>query len=244
MACSLSLVPPCQLCLLAGPEHGRNHPIAERGHAGEHVVSVVISSAGFYGWPLQGLSGNTAAAYWASCRRWPRAKIASRHAARIVRVGTVLMEADGVSCCAAVSAGSQSPIWLAGAVASMEASAGSCCTTGSADLPICRLACRGRRAGGSGRGVLLHGRVRWFSISHLACGACRAGGSGQDVLQHDRMHCFPISRLACQGRRAGGSGRGVLPRERVRWFPISHLARGGCRTDGSGRRVLLHDRIR
>src|SRR5262249_25815211 len=73
------------------------------------------------------------AAYWAPAHRWPRAKIASRHAARIVRLGTVLVEAGGVSRCATGSAESQSPIWLAGAAALVEAGGVSCGATRPAD---------------------------------------------------------------------------------------------------------------
>src|ERR671937_1305330 len=36
MACSSSLVPPCQLLLLAGPEHGRTIPLPE-GHMASHI---------------------------------------------------------------------------------------------------------------------------------------------------------------------------------------------------------------
>src|SRR5262249_38818570 len=69
--------------------------------------------------------------YWASCRRWPRAKIASRHAARIVRLGIVLVEAAGRSCCAAESTASRSPVWFSATAAVVEADVVSCGTTGS-----------------------------------------------------------------------------------------------------------------
>src|SRR5215468_7811937 len=69
--------------------------------------------------------------YWASRRRWPRAKIAPRHAARIVRLGIVLVEADVVSCGTTGSTASRPPVWLSATAALVEAGGVSCGTTGS-----------------------------------------------------------------------------------------------------------------
>src|SRR5262249_33848443 len=69
--------------------------------------------------------------YWASRRRWPRAKIAPRHAARIVRLGIVLVEADVVSCGTTGSTASRPPVWLSTTAALVEADVVSCDTTGS-----------------------------------------------------------------------------------------------------------------
>src|SRR5262245_22104372 len=79
----------------------------------------------------------------------PRAKIASRHVARIVRLGTVLVEAGGVSRCTTGAADSRSPIWLAGAAALVEAGGVSRCATGFSRSPVRlpgtgELAARGR----------------------------------------------------------------------------------------------------
>src|SRR5215468_11005403 len=69
--------------------------------------------------------------YWASRRRWPRAKIAPRHAARIVRLGIVLVEADVVSCGTTGSTASRPPVWLSATDALVEMDVVSCGATGS-----------------------------------------------------------------------------------------------------------------
>src|ERR671937_748122 len=53
MACSSSLVPPCQLLLLAGPEHGRTIPQPE-GHMASHIGrrKFLATLGGAAAWPL------------------------------------------------------------------------------------------------------------------------------------------------------------------------------------------------